>query len=402
MEPAPLRPRALYGWLAVLYVASGLPYGLVNRTAPVLYTAAKVDLGEVGFLSLMGLPWVLKFLWAPAVDRFGDRRHWAVACQALSAVALWGMSLQPEERVPLAANALLFGLAFLSATLDAAVDGHAVQWIPADRVGPANAVRASAYRAAALVLAAALLVGLSDRLGWAGVWRLAAALMAGLAVVTGFAPGAPGVARPQGPPLVEPLRRLGARPGFWGLVLFAALFKAGDFGMGAMARALLLESNFTKPEYAFLVTPVEVGFLAVGAVLGGVLTRRWGVFRALWVLGLVQALSNLGYVAAARDGGRGAMWAASGVEQLCGGLGTAPFFALLTLSAERRHAATQYAFWTALMGLGGIAAGTWSGKAVEAWGFEAWFALTFVIALPAFALLPWVRRWLAAPPAADA
>src|SRR5687768_15337179 len=116
MEPAPLRPRALYGWLAVLYVASGLPYGLVTRTVIVLYTAAKVDLGQIGLLSLAGLPWTLKFLWAPAVDRIGDRRRWAFACQVLSAGALLAMSLQPDDRVPFAAQALLFALAFLSAT----------------------------------------------------------------------------------------------------------------------------------------------------------------------------------------------------------------------------------------------------------------------------------------------
>jgi MFS transporter, PAT family, beta-lactamase induction signal transducer AmpG len=401
MEPAPLRPRALYGWLAVLYVASGLPYGLVTRTVIVLYTAAKVDLGQIGLLSLAGLTWTLKFLWAPAVDRFGDRRRWAFACQVLSTIALLGMSLQPEDHVPFAAQALLFSLAFLSATQDAAVDGHAVQLIPQERVGPANAVRASAYRLAALVLAGALLVGLSDQLGWAGVWRLSAALMGALAVLTWFSPAAPST-RAKGPPLVEPLRRLAVRPGFWGLVLFAALFKAGDFGMTSMSIALRLGSGFTKPEYAYLVTPVEVGFLVVGATVGGVLTRRWGVFRALWVLGAVQALSNLGYVGAAHDGSKTAMWAASGLEQLCAGLGTAPFLALLTLSAERAHASVQYAFWTALMGLGGIAAATWSGEAVKAWGYANWFAFTFVLALPAFALLPWVKRWLAAPPAAAA
>ena len=401
MDSVSLRPRALYGWLAVLYLASGLPYGLVNRTAPVLYAAAGVDLGQIGLLSLTGLPWVLKFLWAPAVDRFGDRRRWACACQVLCAAALLAMAAQPEHVVPFAAQALLFALAFAAATQDAAVDGHAVQLIPEERVGPANGVRASAYRAAALVVAGALLVGLSDDLGWAGVWRLSAALMAGFAVLTWFAPRAPRI-RPEGPPLVEPLRRLAARPGFWGLVGFAALFKAGDFGMGVMTKPLLLRSGFSKPEYAYLVTPVEVGFLAIGAVVGGVLTRRWGVFRALWVLGALQAVSNLGYVGAALDGRKGAMWAASGVEQLCAGLGTAPFLALLTLSSERTHASVQYAFWTALMGLGGIAVGTWSGEAAKAWGFASWFAFTFVIALPAFALLPWVRRWLAAPPSAAA
>jgi PAT family beta-lactamase induction signal transducer AmpG len=127
-------------------------------------------------------------------------------------------------------------------------------------------------------------------------------------------------------------------------------------------------------------------------VLGGFLTKRWGLLRALWVLGLFQAVSNLGYAAAA-GAGKPALWAAAAVEPFCTGLGTAPFLALFLVSCRREHAAVQFALLTALMALGRIGAGAVSGLLAKSVGFSAFFALSFLAALPAFLLLPAVRRF---------
>jgi PAT family beta-lactamase induction signal transducer AmpG len=134
-----------------------------------------------------------------------------------------------------------------------------------------------------------------------------------------------------------------------------------------------------------------------GAMLGGSLTRRWGVVRALLILGVAQAASNLVYAAAAALPPSAAwMYAASVVESFCGGLGTAPFLTLLMRLCDKAHAATQYALLSALFGLTRIVAGVVSGWAAELLGYPVYFALTFFLAWPALLLLPWVARFLEA------
>ena len=393
------RPRAgpLFAWLALLYVASGLPYGIVTGSVPVLYKAAKIDLKAIGLLSLVELPWMLKFLWAPALDRFGDRRRWAVACQAVIALLLVGLSRLPSDSVPPAAWAVLLAIAVASATQDVAIDGHAVAAVPAALVGPSNGVRVTSYRVA-LVLGGGFLAAREDALGWSGVWLVAAAAFGALAVGTSRLPAAPAARRPTGP-LYTPVVSLARRPGFAAFLLFVLLFKVGDYAMIRMAKPCLQDRGFTVREVGDLVTPIEVVGLILGAVVGGVVTKRLGVFRALWALGGVQALSCLAFAAAA-DHGRAALWAAVSLEPFGNGLGTAPFLSLLMVSCDREHAGAQFALLTAVMVLGRIGAGAASGFAVERLGYGAYFAWTFAAALPAFALLPAVRRWMASAPGA--
>jgi PAT family beta-lactamase induction signal transducer AmpG len=378
--------------MAVLYLSSGFPFGLVNDAAPVLYKASGVDLAAVGVLSLVGLPWTFKFLWAPLVDRLGSRRRWVVGCQVALAGLLVALSTLPSDEVTPVAWWVLVGLALASATQDVAADGYAVEAVPPGEVGPANSVRITAYRIA-LILAGGTLVARSETLGWSGAWLAAAAVMGAFAAATWFAPAVP-ASRPASADVAEPLRRLAGRPEFLAVALFVLLFKAGDYAMAPMTKPLLLDRGFTKVEIGDYVTPLAVVATIVGAVAGGALTRRLGTFHALWSLGLLQAVSNLAYAAAADAGGKEALWVAAGIEPFCGGLGTAPFLSFLMLSCERRHAATQFALLTALMGLGRTLAGTWSGFGAERLGYGPYFALTFALAIPAFLLLGPVKRWL--------
>jgi PAT family beta-lactamase induction signal transducer AmpG len=131
-------------------------------------------------------------------------------------------------------------------------------------------------------------------------------------------------------------------------------------------------------------------------LLGGGLTRRWGIFRALWLLGIAQAASNLGYAAvAALPPSIPLMYAASILESFCGGLGTAPFLAFLMSICDKSHAATQYALLSALFGLTRVVAGALSGWATESLGYAVYFTLTFFLAWPALLLIPRVRVWSA-------
>jgi PAT family beta-lactamase induction signal transducer AmpG len=127
--------------------------------------------------------------------------------------------------------------------------------------------------------------------------------------------------------------------------------------------------------------------------VGGALTTRWGIFTALWSLGLVQALSNLGYWSASQlPAQQSVLYGAILLEQFTAGLGTAAFLSFLMSLCSKRYAATQYALLSALFRVGGIIAGAISGAITENVGYGTYFFITFLLALPAFSLLPWVRR----------
>jgi PAT family beta-lactamase induction signal transducer AmpG len=424
--PAPLAPAlrlsaSHYAWLALVCAGSGFPSGLFQKTARLHWVRLGVSTVDLGLLSLLALPWTLKFLWAPVVDRTGGRRTWivgALATLALLAVAyaLLVASLPlapapvaataavpqppipPSIPIPTIAAVLLGVLALASATQDIAVDGYAVETFPGRAVGNATGIRINAYRLAYLA-AGGLLVAQAGTVGWSGVWLIAAALLGVLGLCALRLPSAPRPER-RGEPLWKPFVELVARPGFALLAAFVFLFKLCDAALAPMADVFLAKpvaeggAAFGDSQMA-LATTIGLLLTIVGGLLGGWLTSRWGVFRALWTLGGLLAVSNFAYAAAAWMGGPVAPWAAAVVEPLCGGLGTAPFVALLMRSCSRSFAGTQYAILTAIFGLGSVAAGAFSGFGVVSLGYAGYFAITFLVALPAFALLPWLRRWLA-------
>jgi PAT family beta-lactamase induction signal transducer AmpG len=171
-------------------------------------------------------------------------------------------------------------------------------------------------------------------------------------------------------------------------------FKLGDMALGPMVRPFWVDRSFTPVQIGAIPGTLGVVSTICGALLGGALTKRWGVFRALWILGIAQAGSNLMYAAAAAlPPSTPLLYAASVVESFCGGLGTAPFLALLMQLCDREHAATQYALLSALFGLTRVVAGGLSGWATEQLGYATYFTLTFILAWPALLLIPRVERW---------
>jgi PAT family beta-lactamase induction signal transducer AmpG len=178
------------------------------------------------------------------------------------------------------------------------------------------------------------------------------------------------------------------------------LYKLGDAAIGPMVKPFWVDRGLTLEEIALVSTTFGVGAAVVGSLVGGVFTSRRGIFTSLWVLGLVHASANLGYAAAAWSGaGRPAIYAASLAESFTAGLGTAAFLSFLMNVCDKEQAATQYALLSALFNLSGSFAGSLSGRGVEWLGYGSYFALTFVVALPCYALLPWVRGWIREAPA---
>lgn len=392
--------RAKLFWVGALYFAEGFPFGLLVDTFPVYFRLHGVSLAQIGLLSLIGAAWTFKWLWAPAVDLWGRYRTWITGCQALMALVLLAVLIPDPTHLGISLWALLLLLAFLSATQDIAIDAYTIKLLDKEELGPGNGMRVSAYRIA-LIVSGGLFVALAGLTGWPGAFLAAAGIMALSAVLCSRSPlvnrhGSSAESRRTTVEhaVIVPFRLFLSRPGFVAVALFILTFKLGDMALGPMVKPFWVDRAFTPVEIGIVPGTIGVGSTIAGALLGGTLTGKWGIFRALWVLGIFQAGSNLVYAAAAAlPPSTPLMYTASMVESFCGGLGTSPFLAFLMSLCSKSHAATQYALLSALFGLTRVVAGSFSGFAAQELGYAVYFMVTCLLALPAFALLPWVKRW---------
>ncbi len=410
-SPMTLRRKLL--WVALLYFAEGLPFGVVKDVLPVYFRAHGVSLTEIGMVSLLGLPWTLKVLWSPLVDRWGERRRWIAACLLVLAVCTALVPLCDPAAVSVWLWATLLALTVASATQDIAIDAFTIGLAQPGEEGKVNGVRVTAYRVALIAGGGGMVVA-AGLLGWRGVFLAAAALFVLLACAVWAAPRVttPAAERQH---WVAALGRWLSRPGAIGVFLFVLIYKLGDAAMGPMVKPFWLDRGLAVAEIGLVSTSLGVAATIVGALLGGQLTSRWGIFRALWVLGLAQALSNLGYAAVAwanppppliavaslgealaaiAEPARAMIYSASLLESFTGGLGTAAFLAFLMHVCEKEHAAVQYALLSAVFAFSRDVAGAASGWATTRLGYDSYFLLTFALAFPAYTLLPAVRGWI--------
>jgi PAT family beta-lactamase induction signal transducer AmpG len=209
--------------------------------------------------------------------------------------------------------------------------------------------------------------------------------------------------------LMELLRR----PAIVPVLLFILIFKLPDAAMGFMVKPFWVDSGFSAAEIGLVSVNIGLALSIAGGVVGGWITDRIGIFRALWILGLAQAASNLGYwlaagvIPPAAPGSvvpfkhQAILYAASATESFTGGLGTAAFLAFLMAIVRKDRAATEYALLTSVFALSRSVAGWVGGLGAQSMGYANWFLLTFFLAFPAYLLLPWVRRMLRDAPRAD-
>lgn len=384
-ERAP--PRRWVAWIIALYLASGMPFGVIDRLMPVWLKAHGVSLEDIGLASLIGLPWVLKPLWAPLVDRLGTAARWISGALVVIAAALALVGrLEPG---PVAA-ALLLVVALASATQDISIDGFVTAALPERLHGRANGLRVAAYRGAMLVAGGGG-VALAGVLDWSWVFLGLGLCALALSLVTRRVPAAPR----EPTPLTDWLSALWDwvwRPGAVELIVFVLLFKLGDAAMAPMLSPFWMDAGLSLQEVGLISTGLGAGLTAAGALLGGEIATRIGTFRALWVLGAVQAVTNLGYAAVALAPSRLGVYVASAAESLGSGLGTAAYLAFLMGATDGEQTATRFALLTALAGLTRTLAGAISGFGAQKFGYPVYFALTFALALPAFGLLPLLAR----------
>lgn len=388
--------------LLLLGFSSGLPLALTGGTLQAWLTVKGVDLTTIGLFALVGQPYTYKFLWAPLMDRYsipllGRRRGWLVLTQlALLGAIAWMGTLSPNDSPWLLAG-LALAVAFLSASQDIVFDAYRTDILGAEERGAGAAVSVFGYRIAMLVSGGLALILADGWLGWRGTYWLMAALML-VGVVTVWVAEEP-AAPPRAPHTLgqavrEPLAEFFARDGAWLLLLLIVLYKLGDAFAGSLSTAFLLRGpGFSLTEVGLVNKWLGVGATILGALAGGALMARLRLYRALLLFGVLQAVTNLGYMALALAGKSYVlMIGAVAAENLCGGMGTAAFVALLMAMCDRRHSATQYALLSALAALGRVYVGPAAGEMAKIFGWPEFFLFTFLVALPGVAMLVWQRR----------
>jgi len=390
--------------LLLLGVASGLPLFLTSRTLQAWMTLEGVDLAAIGLFSLVALPYSLKFLWSPLLDRFvppfwGRRRGWLACTQVCLVVAIALMALQrPGQALQfLAINAL--AIAFFSATQDIAADAYRTDVLEPLEMGAGAAVFVLGYRIALLITGSLALI-LADQLSWPIVYLLMALLMLWGVAATGWAPeptqpGQPPESLTQAIvlPFQEFFQRLG-RGRALAVLLFIVLFKLGDAVVNNMATPFLLKLGFSQTDIGAIQGGMGLVATIVGTLVGGGLLSRLGINRSLWIFGGLQALSNFAYLGLSLIGPSFAfMVLAINIENFCAGLGTAAFVAFLMSLCNHRFSATQYALLSSLMAVSRdilVAPAGWVAASV---GWPWFFILSFGVALPGLLLLPVFAPW---------
>ena len=384
----------------LLGFSSGLPLALTGNTLQAWMTDTGVDLKTIGIFTLVGLPYALKFLWAPFLDRFtlpwlGRRRGWILLFQFVLALLLTAMAFSsPTLQTEMVAILALL-VAFSSASQDIAFDAYRTDVLREKERGLGAGISVLGYRIAMWASFSITLI-IADFIGW----KIAYLTMAGimllnmLGTLNGPEPENPGKA-----PLniqeavIGPFREFFSRQGAVILLLLIILYKVGDAFAGSLTTAFLLRGvHFTLTEIGVIYKALAIGATIVGALWGGLLMTRWSLFRSLMIFGVLQAVTNLMFMVLAWFGKSYAlMILVVGLENLAGGMGTAAFVAFIMALCHHNYTATQFALLTSLAALGRIFIGPASGFIVEAEGWVIFFLVTTLAALPGLWLL-WVMR----------
>ena len=383
--------------------ASGMPLYLLIQLVPAWLRDGGVSLTDIGLFALVGLPYTWKFMWAPLMDRWplplGLRRGWMLFAQIGLIVTIGALgSLDPGSQTAMVA-ALAVVIAVFSATQDIAIDAYRRELLPDEELGLGNAVHVQAYRIASLIPGSLSLI-LADSLPWAVVFWITAAFMAvgvGLTLVVKEPIRDAVPEQSLAASVVAPFNDYVQRRGWSSLLLavsFMVLYKLGDNMATALSTPFYLDLGFSKTEIGLVAKNAALWPAIFGGLAGGLVMVRLGINRSLWVFGLVQLLSILGYAWLANTGP--VLWMLAlviGFEYLGVGLGTAAFTAFIARESSRTFAATQFALFTALAALPRTLANSTTGVLVEHFGWVNFFLLCTLLAVPGMLLLFWVAPW---------
>ena len=384
--------------------SSGLP--LLLATGSVLQAWLKeagVDLGTIGLFALVGLPYTLKFLWAPLLDRFapiasmGRRRGWLLLIQLTLMAAIVGLGFtDPYESLPLVTLAA-FLVAFFSASQDIVIDAYRRESLSDEEQGLGASLYVNGYRIGLLLSSGGGLI-LADFMPFSAVyWVMAAAMLPGL-ITTLFCvePLVPaGTPRTLREAVVQPFVEYFSRHDASLILLFVLLYKVGEMMASQMTTPFYLDLGFSKSEIGTVVKLFGFWATVIGGLMGGVLILRLGLYRALWTFGVLQAIGLLSFVILARLGhSLPGLALAIASENLFSGMATTAYVAFMATLTNRKFTATQYALLSSLMGIPRVIVNTPTGYLAEWLGWEGFFLFCMVATVPGFWLLTRFRAWM--------
>jgi len=410
-EPAPPPPslwqslgNRRIGAVLLIGLASGLPYNLTDATLQAWFKDTGLSNTTIGLLSLIGLAYTAKPLWAPLLDRFalpvlGRRRGWILFFQAALAATLAWMGLHGPER-GLAPFALLaLAVAVLSASQDIVIDAWRTDLVTVTERGPAATAANLGYRASSYFAFSGALM-LADLYGWQTTYLVMAGSMAALMLVTVWAPEPDNAVAPPrtlAEAVTGPLQQMVNRDGMLILLVALVLYKVGDAFALKLFTPFLMDVGFTKTEIGAVTKTLMLVASISGAIVGGLWIVKLKLAKALLLFGFLQALANLGYMVVALVGKDiPVMAAAVFLDNFVGAMGNTALVVFIMAMCDARFSAFQYAAFSALAVLPRNALGAPAGFLSDEIGWANFFVLTFFTALPGLAMVWWQRERISA------
>ena len=382
--------------------SSGLPLLLTGSVLQAWMTDEGVDLGTIGLFALVGLPYTLKFLWAPLTDRycfpfFGRRRGWLITIQLALVLSIAGLGWTQPAQTPFTVAVVAWLLAFFSASQDIVIDAYRRESLADNELGLGSALYVNGYRIGMLLASGGGLI-MADLIGFSMVYQFMALIMLVGILTTLFAPEpeiAAGTPATLQDAVVQPFVDYFRRHHALLILLFILLYKVGDTMASHMTIPFYLDIGFSKTEIGAVVKLFGFWATIIGSIIGGIVILRTGIYRALWGFGILQALSTAGFAVLAQVG-YSLPWLAGVIafENLSAGMGTAAFVAFMASLTNKQFTATQYALLSSLMGIPRVIVAAPTGYFADWMGWTVFFTLCALIAIPGLILLTRFRGWL--------
>lgn len=388
----------------IMGFASGLPLLLTITVLQAWMKDEGVDLTVIGLMALVGLPYTLKFLWAPLLDRFtlpflGRRRGWLLIAQVTLILAIAGLGFTDPGQAPWTVAFAAFLVTFFSASQDIVVDAYRREDLADEELGLGSSLYVNGYRIGMLLASGGGLI-MADHMPFKIVYLIMAFCMLPTVVVTFMTPepdiseGTPGSMKEA---VIDPMVEYFSRNGAVWILAFILMYKIGDTMASAMTIPFYLDIGFSKSEIGAVVKLFGFWATIAGSLIGGVVMIRLGINRSLWIFGFLQGISTAGFAVLARIGHSiPALSAVIAFENLSGGMGTAAYVAFMASITNKKFTATQYALLSSLMGIPRVMASAPTGFLAKNMGWEVFFIACALIAIPGMLLLFKFAPWTSA------